>query len=417
MTTGESAITPQTGGFVPKLNLGMFFGVRTVSILATVLFCVGIDFFSGPQFMSRYAAGLIFLCGTYVALSVSLNLINGITGQFSIGHFAFFQIGAYTAAGCSKAFYATMHLPTLEWLVLMAIAGSITAAIAGFVVGLPSLRLRGDYLAIVTLGFGEIIRIATENITYLGGSKGIDITPHYQSIALIMLLAVGCIALSRNLLKTAFGLGFLAVREDEVAAVAMGVNVTRIKVLAFIIGSAFAGAAGALYAHKYGFIIPDQFKMDGSFIVLTMVILGGTGSVTGSILAAIILTLLPELLRDLHNVSFGGLIATALMVLVATFGIKRVIDTHFDLLKMKWLSALGVLAACVIGEIIIKMLLDLFPHVRTHAPIDGAQLRMVIYAATLVIVMLLRPQGMFAHHEFSWTWVKKVLHSKTAVKS
>ena len=235
-----------------------FWIVRILSIAAAVAGCFALQGIASGQ--NDYTQRLIILAGLYVTLAVSLNLINGITGQFSIGHAAFYQVGAYLAAFLSGKYFASAHMPPLVWLVLTMIAGALGAAVAGFVVGLPSLRLRGDYLAIVTLGFGEIIRIQVQNTPALGGSYGMNVQPKIVSIAFVWLLAVLCIAVCRNLLKTAHGLPFLAVREDEIASSAMGVNVTRVKVAAVILGSAFAGAAGALLASYEGFITPATFS-------------------------------------------------------------------------------------------------------------------------------------------------------------
>src|SRR5579862_2936681 len=257
----------------------MFWGKRLLSLAAGIGLCFLIDFLAHRQ--SDYSQRLIVLAGLYVTLAVSLNLINGITGQFSIGHAAFYQVGAYTAGLVSLKFFANAHLPPLVWLLVVMFAGAVTAALAGLVVGLPSLRLRGDYLAIVTLGFGQIINIIAKNQQILGKAYGMDISPRIPSIFMVWLLAIFTIAICRNLLKNVHGLSFLAVREDEVAGAAMGVNVTRIKVTSFVLGSAFAGAAGALYAHAIGFISLTNFSMDVSFIMLTVVVLGGTRSITG----------------------------------------------------------------------------------------------------------------------------------------
>ena len=399
--------------------LTKFWTVRILSIVLAIIFAFSLDFLAN-NFLSKYAAGLVFLAGIYVTLAVSLNLINGITGQFSIGHFAFFEIGAYSAAVISKAFFSqNQHSqPSISaqfaWVAMMMIPAVVFAAVAGLIIGLPSLKLKGDYLAIATLGFGEIIRIATENIQHFGsiktgGSEGLSFLPSYQSIALCWLLAILCIAMSRNLIKTVHGLGFLSVREDEIAANSMGVNTTRLKVLAFIIGSAFAGAAGALYAHKSGFVTPEEFKMDGSILIVTMVIFGGSGSITGSIFAGIVLFYIPELLRDLHNVSYGGFIATIFAVIFAVGQLKRISDMHFDTKPQKVIRLVSILVVAVVLEFLLKFVLDLVPKIAHHHSIDGSSLRIVVLAATLIIMMLFRPQGVFAHHEFSWAWVRKVL--------
>jgi branched-chain amino acid transport system permease protein len=295
-------------------------------------------------------------------------------------------------------------------LALMVIAG-LVAAMAGFVVGLPSLRLKGDYLAVVTLGFGEIIRILVQNFQVLGGAYGLNVAPKFKFVWLTWLLAIGCIALCRNLLKTAHGLPFLAVREDEIASSAMGVNVTGVKVIAFMIGSAFAGAAGALYAHFEGFISPQSFPMDLSFIVLTMVVLGGTGSITGSALAAVVLYYIPEQLRDVKAVSGPAILGYTIAVFLAVWVVKRIADHFHGARHVKVSLYLSTIGAGTLVGFLLSIAFRSIPALATVS-IEGSKLRMVIFAVTLIILMLLRPQGVFAHHEFSWSWVKKLLGKK-----
>jgi branched-chain amino acid transport system permease protein len=255
-----------------------FWLVRLASVVAAVGACWMLQVWATSA-LTGYATSLVVLSGIYVTLAVSLNLINGITGQFSIGHAAFYMVGAYSCAFFTQKFFTQQSLDSMAWIVLMVVVSACIAGVAGLLVGLPSLRLRGDYLAIVTLGFGEIIRVVVQNMPALGGSYGIDcrIEPKLPSVMLVWLLAIACIAICRNLLKTAHGLPFLAVREDEIASSAMGVRVTNIKVVAFVVGSMLAGAAGALYAPFQEFMGPTNFDMYQSFIVLTMVVLGGTG--------------------------------------------------------------------------------------------------------------------------------------------
>lgn len=350
---------------------------------------------------------LVALAGLYVTLAVSLNLINGITGQFSIGHAAFYQIGAYAAGFISIHYLSKSGLTSLPWILLMILVGAIFAGIAGFIVGLPSLRLRGDYLAIVTLGFGEIIRICIQNTKELGGSYALDNIPKIQMIWLIWLLAFVAIAVCRNLLKTAHGLAFLAVREDEVASTAMGVNVTKIKVTAFVLGSMFAGAAGALLAHYETSILPTTFSMDVSFILVTMVVLGGTGSITGSVIAAVSLFYLPEYLRGQPPVSGNSLAAAVVAVIAWVVAVKWLVDNYFGSNSKKFVIYLGVTIGAVLIKIALTPLFGLIPNL-SAVNYEGDKLRMVIFAATLIILMLIRPQGIFAHHEFSWEWVKKL---------
>jgi branched-chain amino acid transport system permease protein len=394
----------------------MFWLKRLGSLAIGVGFCFLIDILAGTQ--SDYGQRLIVLAGLYVTLAVSLNLINGITGQFSIGHAAFYQIGAYFSAYITTKFFTAAHMPPLIWLALMAVVGAIGAAIAGFIVGLPSLRLKGDYLAIVTLGFGEIIRIQVQNMPVLGGSYGMNVSPTIKPIWMIWLLAITCIAVSRNLVKTAHGLPFLAVREDEVASAAMGVNVTRVKVSAFVLGSAFAGAAGAFLAHYEGFITPTTFAMDASFIILTMVVLGGTGSITGSVVAAIFLSYLPEMLRGLKNESGSALTVTtasivaALVAVVVAVSISKRVEMQGRGTKMqRVLKYVGAVVLAFAVKIVLQIVLNSTTALdERHIAVE--QLRMVIFALTLIVLMLLRPQGIFGHHEFSWTWLKKLFSGK-----
>ncbi|HRJ26175.1 MAG TPA: branched-chain amino acid ABC transporter permease [Fimbriimonadaceae bacterium] len=380
--------------------------IRLGSFLAAALFCWGIQTWamgSLPFNLQR----LIALAGLYVVLAVSLNLINGITGQFSIGHAAFYQVGAYLAGYFSIHNFNPQGMPPWLWLILMMILGALGASLAGLVVGLPSLRLRGDYLAIVTLGFGEIIRIFVQNTKELGGSYALDKIPKIQSLWLIWGLAIVCIAVCRNLLKTAHGLSFLAVREDEVASSAMGVNVTKVKVMAFVLGSGFAGAAGALLAHWETSITPQTFSMDVSFIILTMVVLGGTGSITGSVLAALVLFYLPEYLRNVSAISGSTLVAVTLSVITAVAVMKRLVDHYHRPMKQRVIAYL----ATIVGSAILGVVLNIaFRGVESlaKASFTGDKLRLVIFATTLIILMLLRPQGIFAHHEFSWDWVRRL---------
>lgn len=397
----------------------MFWPTRIGSIVLALAVAFGIQALSTHS-LSDYQQRLVFLAAIYVTLAVSLNLINGITGQFSIGHAAFYQIGAYSAGFISRRYITDLgHTPpATPWLIGMLLAGAAFAAVAGFIVGLPSLRLKGDYLAIVTLGFGEIVRIVVQNTDAVGGAYALDKIPQIQTTALAWLLAFTCIAVSRNLIKTARGLTFLAVREDEVASQAMGVNVTGVKVTAFVLGSAFAGAAGALFAHHETAIVPGQFTMDVSFIILTMVVLGGTGSITGSIVAALFLFYLPEYLRGLKDandqaLTVSGTVIVAGLVCVAIVAalIKRTMESQWGTKTKRTLVEAGLVVAGLIAIPVLAAVLGFIkPLAAVRIPTE--QLRMVIFAVSLIVIMLLRPQGIFAHHEFSWSWVKKLLGAK-----
>lgn len=260
----------------------------------------------------EFIAYLSLLVGVNIILAVSLNIVNGLTGQFSIGHAGFMAIGAYSSAVISIALKTTQisFLPqAVSNQVLFAVAllaGGVIAAAAGFVVGMPSLRLRGDYLAIVTLGFGEIILVIVRNTRELGGALGLSGMPDYTTFFSVWFWVFIVILVAKRILESAHGRNLLAIREDEIAAEAMGVDTTGYKVRAFVISSFFAGVAGALFAHFQSIITPgDSFSFVKSMEIVVMVVVGGLGSITGSVLAAIILTLLPEVLRYLF-VTFGG---------------------------------------------------------------------------------------------------------------
>ena len=241
-------------------------------------------------------------------LAVSLNLINGFTGQFSIGHAGFMAIGGYSSAAFtyylgSGLINSLNSVIMLGWLaksivfVFALFLGGALAALAGLVVGIPSLRLKGDYLAIATLGFGEIIRVIILNIDAVGAARGFADIPGYTNLFWVLFFMLFTIVVVRNLVHSSHGRAFLSVREDEVAAEAMGINTTYYKVSAFVIGAFFAGIAGGLFGHYLMYLHTNSFTFMKSIEVIIMVVLGGMGSITGSIIAAIILTVLPEFLR------------------------------------------------------------------------------------------------------------------------
>jgi branched-chain amino acid transport system permease protein len=247
------------------------------------------------------------LIGVNIILAVSLHVIFGHAGQFSLGHAGFMAVGGYFAAFLTFYYFMPFvnRYPegTQQWLVqngllvVAILAGGLLSALAGYVVGLPSLRLRGDYLAIVTLGFGEIIRVLILNIDKIGAARGLSGIPKWANFFWIYLFCVIVIVVSWRLVRSSVGRAFLAVREDQIAAEAMGINTTRFKVKAFIIGSFFAGVAGGLYAHYTMYLNPGMFMFTKSFEIVAIVVLGGLGSISGSVVGAVIITILPEVLR------------------------------------------------------------------------------------------------------------------------
>ncbi|WP_319403572.1 branched-chain amino acid ABC transporter permease [uncultured Anaeromusa sp.] len=247
-----------------------------MALFAVVQVLINVDFI-GPFWELN-----LILIGINIILASSLNLINGFTGQFSIGHAGFMAVGAYASAVLSVKF----ELPFL----LAILGGAAGAGLLGFLIGLPTLRLKGDYLAIATLGLGEIIRICILNIQYVGGASGFMGIPRYTNFAWVFALTVVTLFVIKNLINSTHGRACIAIRENEIAAESMGVDTTRYKVMAFTIGAFFAGVAGALFSHYFYIAHPASFTFMKSFDILTIVVLGGLGSLTGSVTAAVLLT-------------------------------------------------------------------------------------------------------------------------------
>jgi branched-chain amino acid transport system permease protein len=312
---------------------------RALTVVVVLAALYGIDRLL-EQNLIEYALRILLLCGINAIVAVGLNLINGTTGQFSIGHAGFMAIGAYTTASLvialENALYpgqagqlslgqvALVFIPAL-------IAGALCAALAGLLVGVPSLRLRGDYLAIVTLGFGEIIRLLFNNSAALGGATGysgerVQGLPVYTSffwVASWALLVIGAIG---NLTHSSYGRALAAIREDEVAAEAAGIPTTRFKVLAFVISAAAAGIGGGLFAHLQSTIRPDDFKFDRSIDMLVMIIVGGLGSVTGAVVGAFFVGVTLELTRDLSQ--YRLVVYALLLILLMLFRPQGLLGTR-----------------------------------------------------------------------------------------
>jgi len=284
-------------------------------LLLGILLAVVVSMFSA-QF-NRYYLGILIDCGINIILAVSLNLINGHTGQFSLGHAGFMAVGGYTAAKFSLVFLHTVPEPLQPVLFLVALVlGGLVAALAGLGVGVPSLRLKGDYLAIVTLGFGEIIRVVVQNMEAVGAASGLKGIPKFATLGWTFALAAITVYVVAALVNSTYGRGFIAVNDDEVAASSMGINPVRYKVTAFVTGAFFAGIAGGLYAHHKQFLSPTGFDFLKSIDIVVMVILGGMGRTAGVIIAAVILTLLPEVLRSFadYRMIIYSLLIIALMM-------------------------------------------------------------------------------------------------------
>lgn len=398
-----------------------------------------------PDFFSK----LLLDIATNVVLAVSLTMVNGFTGQFSIGHAAFMAVGGYTAASIvyygSYRFFGDPYVhgglvSTLidgrdvplvaggDALFLVALlAGGLAAALCGYLVGLPSLRLKGDYLAIVTLGFGEIVRVVIQSQTtesladgasvtqghlnvieawrgrlnvddymtaqdiaqlpvwawprYVGGSIGFSGLPFYTSHFWAWTAALLTLLVAVRLKYSSFGRAFLSIREDEIAAEAMGVHTTRYKVRAFVLAAFFAGIAGGLYAHTVGVQLnAGELAFMKSFDIIIMVVLGGLGSISGAAVAAGILTLLPETLRSPPSLlSWWAVLPLAIGALLLVFA------------QRKARALVILLIACAAWE-----------GLRAYALANGVDLskyRMVLYAVALILMMILRPRGLLGVRE------------------
>lgn len=236
-----------------------------------------------------YQISLASMC-INVILAVSLSLINGFTGQLSLGHAGFMAVGAYIAAIMTNM----LDLP----FIIGILAACLGAGLAGFIIGVPTLRLKGDYLAIATLAFGEIIRVVLQNIDYVNGPAGIMGISKLSTWPWLYGGAIITIVVIVNLVNSSYGRAIISIREDEIASELMGINTTKYKVLAFVVGAAFAGLAGALYAHYFYIIKPETFNFLKSFDILVMVVLGGLGSTTGAIIAAVFVTALTAALQS-----------------------------------------------------------------------------------------------------------------------
>lgn len=329
-----------------------------ILLLITLVVCAGLSHFAGG--ISPYYFDILIGIGINIILAVSLNLVNGYTGQFSLGHAGFMAVGAYASSWLTLKYGYSIGSGTLSTttvFVLALLGGGLGAALAGFAVGVPSLRLKGDYLAIVTLGFNEIIKGVIQNAEPLGAQRGLGGIVLHTNFFWTFAFAAITIYVVLNLVGSTYGRGFLAVRDDEIAAEAMGINTTKYKVLAFVLAAFFAGIAGGLYAHFKQFIHPEGFNFLRSVDIVVMVILGGMGNTAGVVVAATLLTILPEFLRwfaksDVLNQAIGFL--------------------------YQWMSPENF-------ELASKKTRELFEN------------RMILYSLLLIILMLTRPQGLFGN--------------------
>lgn len=274
-----------------------------------------------------YASTLILIM-INIILGVSLNLINGFTGQFSIGHAGFMSIGAYLSAIMTLDY--NMPFP------VSLIVGGAVAAVAGLIIGIPSLRLKGDYLAIATLGFGEIIRITWLNTDYVGGASGLSGIPSLTNWTWVFIWTMITVIVINNFVNSTHGRACISIRENEIAAEAMGINTTKYKVMAFVVGAFFAGIAGGLSAHMFYIINPTSFNFIKSFEILVIVVLGGLGSTSGSIVGAIVLTMIFTMLQDYPEIRM--IVYSFLLIVMMIFrpsGLMGTREFSFNFMKKR----------------------------------------------------------------------------------
>ena len=285
------------------LTSSVFSTLLTIAVLYGVIKILNVAGVIGHFHMMT-----VMLIAINIMLAVSLNLVTGFTGQFSLGHAGFMAIGAYTCA------IITIRMPTMGGFILGIAAAAVFATLVGISIGVPTLRLKGDYLAIATLGMAEIIRIIIVNMQITNGAAGLFGIPRFVNWEIMCFFMVATIICISNFLKSSHGRACISIREDEIAAESMGINITKYKIMAFAIGAFFAGIAGAMYSSHFHFIYPGLFGFIQSIDILVIVVLGGMGSITGSVIAAVILAVanaylmaIPELRMIIYSVMLVGI--------------------------------------------------------------------------------------------------------------
>lgn len=274
---------------------------NVISLAITIAVYILVMVLVNAGLLSRQLTSIIVPVCVNVMLAVSLCLIIGFLGELTLGHAGFMSIGAYTGALITMNATA---LPAPIAFALAIIVGGLIAGIFGVLIGVPVLRLKGDYLAIVTLGFGEIIKSIINSLTVTGGAAGLSDIPKYSTykqFTLVYIIMMLMILLIANLVNSRHGRAISSIRDNYIAAEATGIPVSKFKTMAFVISAVFAGIAGVIYAHNVGILKPGNFDYNRSIEILVMVVLGGMGNLKGSIIAAVILTLLPEVLRGLDD--------------------------------------------------------------------------------------------------------------------
>lgn len=302
-------------------------------IYISVVFFLALFQWGLSSYVNAYWLQIINMIGINALLAISLNLIMGHTGQFSLGHAGFMALGGYTSAAIT-VYGGSWGIPVPVLFIGALFFGGVFAAIVSLFVGIPTLRLKGDYLAIATLGLGEIIRVIILNVDFVGGARGFTDIPEYANFFWIFTLLLAAILFLSRLVYSNKGLAFLAVRDDEIAASSIGLNPVKYKIAAFVIGAFWAGIAGGLFAHLNTYLHTNSFTFLRSIEVVAMVVLGGMGSISGSLLSATVLTVLPEFLR---------VASEARMIIYALLLVLMMILRPYGLLgkrEFKWMKKL-----------------------------------------------------------------------------
>ncbi len=289
-----------------KANLAWLLLSIVSFVVLSILMQVGI--------IGSYYAITLYNIFINIILAVSLNLVIGVCGQFSLGHAGFMCIGAYCAGIMVKM------MPNMTGLAIGVLIGFVLSTIVALIVSIPTLRLKGDYLAIATLGFAEIVRILVQNMEITNGAAGLNGIPKLTTFPLLFVCSVISILVVCNFTHSASGRACLSIREDEIASEAMGINTTKYKVIAFVIGALLASLAGALFACNFYVIKPDQFTFNKSIDILVMVVFGGMGSMTSSVLAAVAIGIINVVLANFSEIRMiiYGLALVGIMIFKPT---------------------------------------------------------------------------------------------------
>ena len=288
-----------------------------ISFIGTILLYFILTFLISSGIISNYWLGIIMIAGINIILASSLNLATGYLGQLTLGHAGFMSVGAYVSALCS----IHLELPFIASLLM----GAIIAAIIGVIIGIPTVRLKGDYLCIITLAFNEIIRVIMVNLSITNGSKGLVGIPRSTNFAIVFFSAAVTVFVIYSIVKSRHGRAIISIREDETASELSGIPTTYYKILAFAISAFFAGLAGGLYAHYITVISPKVFDYNKSVEILVIVVLGGMGNWKGSIIAAIVMTILPEYLRAFSQ--YRMLLYAAILIIAMILKEKNIFKT------------------------------------------------------------------------------------------